>query len=533
MPANRTPDGDAPYADQPTVTRRQLLSYMGGLAAAVGLAGCTGSGARTAASSSAGGSATAAGTTAASGSAGTAARSGTIDWWDQFRPLSNLFKSALFDPYEKAHPGVTVKRQMLNAPALSQALTVARRSNQMPDVFTLAGLQSAPAALVTENWFQPISDSVDIEGSPVGQYLYDGIHRFDGKVYSFPIQSGRDHNCSPWLNTELLKKAGIDPDQSPQTWDEYRAALRTLTKKTGVPGIVLASKATSYLDHLVVTLAQSAGAPGPAGDDAGVPDGSGGVDWKTGAYQFDSQPYLDAMEFLVALHKDGSVHPASPSMLAQDARARWAAGQAAVYMWGSFIIGGLLVDEKAAVDRGIGVWEFPCPDKTRNSLYSAPAPGAFWVSRTSQHATVASELLAMMATQDFQRKLAGAMDKPPVLIDLVKSAQVNPAYTKNVEYLAKDVRIGPVPQVRNSAVADVLAKMTEVHPNIGEIAQGVLAGSISNYKSALSTFTSKLTAERDQAIKAVAATGKKVSVDDWVFSNWVPGKDFTPADYKA
>jgi multiple sugar transport system substrate-binding protein len=317
-------------------------------------------------------------------------------------------------------------------PDLAQALQIGRRSNQLPDVHSIAGLEAAPAALVSEGWFRPIGDLVDVEGSPVGAHLYDGIHRFDGKIYTFPVFTGRRHDAIPWTNTALLKTAGVDPATSPATWDDFRRTARTLTDKTpdDVFGLVVPGKEAAYLDALVNRLAMAASAPG-------------GVDWRTGEYVYGSQPYVDAFEFLLSLKSDKVIHPASPSMGQRDARARWAAGQAVVYPWGPWFIGGLKVEEPGAVDRGLGVWHVPTPETTRNLVYSSPAGGPFWVSNTSKNAKTAADLMLQLATEGVQTKLASTMDVPPVLLDLVRGSKAHPTYQQNVAFMEEDVRIGP------------------------------------------------------------------------------------------
>lgn len=483
-------------------SRRSLLGGGAALAAGAGLtpwlAGCTGSG-----------------DPAQRGPTGGGGSTGTITWWDQFRPLTDILRSDLFDPYEKAHPGVTVERREMAAADLGQAIQLARRSKQSPDVHSLAGLGSTPAALVAEDWFRPIDDYVDVPGSPVGKYIVDGMHRFGNKIYTFPVLSHRWHDAAPWLNTALVEKAGIDPLDGPRSWDAFRATAHTLTDKTAdnVFGLVVPSKEAPYLSALLDRLAMASGA-------------MGGVDWTTGDYAYASQPFLDAMEFLVSLRKDKSIHPASASMNPRDARARWVAGQAAVYLWGPWFIGGLMVENADAVKRGVGVWHIPTPQGGQPKIYSDPPTGQFWVSAQSKLPKLAADVMFQMTQKSFQTKLASAMDQPPILLDLVKDADVHPAYRTNVEYMQTDVHIAPLPQSRNPAVSTVLAEMRDVHPNPGEIVQSVLTGSTSDYTGALRTYNDKITKERQRAIDAAGKKGAKASQADWVFDDWAPGKDY-------
>jgi multiple sugar transport system substrate-binding protein len=489
------------------LTRRRLFGGAGAAVLAAALAGCTGGGQLAERSASA-------------GSGG-----GALQWWDQFRPLTKMLQDDLFAPFMKAHPGVTVERRQMDAPDLGQALQVGRRSNQMPDVHSLAGLGGvSPAALVSEGWFQPIGKLADFAGSPVGELLHDGMHRFNGEVYSFPPFSGRWHEAVPWFNTAMLRQAGVDHEEEPGTWDKLREIARKITRgnDSGAYGIVVPSKEPEYLRALVERLAMTAGAPGP-----------GNVDWTTGAYVYDSRPYIDAIEFLAGLQKDKVVHPASASMGARDARARWAAGQAGIYLWGAWFIGGLRVDEPEAVERGVGTWHIPCPETTRNFVYSPPSSGTFWVSGQSKQARTAAELMLRMTTKEFQTRLAEAMDQPPALAaEVIDQAEVHDAYRRCVANFQEDVRIGPVPEVGNPGVWQVLAEMRDIHPNLGDIVQSVLTSASTDIGGQLRRFNDQISAERERALKVVREEkGVEVDLKAWVFANWDRKKDYGQQDY--
>lgn len=492
-----------PPVSRPWLSRRRLLGSAAGVAGAALsgslLSGCTGSGepARS------------------PGPSGGGAETGTVQWWDQFRPLTTLFTKELFQPYADKHPGVTVERRELDAPALGQALQLARRSKQSPDVHSLAGLDSSPASLVGAGWFQPIDDFVDLEGSPIADQLLDGIHRFDGKLYSFPVFSGRTHDASPWLNTAQLEAAGLDPAESPASWDDFRGALTTLKSKLpdGSSPIVLPGKVPGYLDALITRFAMAAGA-------------AGSIAPQTGEYAYHSQPYLDAFEFLLSLHADGLVHPASASMDPRDARSRWAAGQATVYPWGAWFIGGLKVQEPQAVERGVGVWRIPTPAGTPPVIYSAPPSGTFWVSAQAKLPKLGADVMFSMLEPEFMKKLAGAMDQPPILDQVVAEADVHPAYRANLEFHVQDVKLAPQPQVRNQAVSQALVELRPVDPDLGAIAQAVLTGANRDYANALRTLSDSMTKERERAVKSAAGKGAQVSLEDWVFADWKPGEDY-------
>ena len=102
-----------------------------------------------------------------------------------------------------------------------------------------------------------------------------------------------------------------------------------------------------------------------------------------------------------------------------------------------------------------------------------------------------------------------------------------------MDFFRDIVRLSPDPLVKNPAVAEVLSRMNDIRPNLGEIVQGVIAGEVSDIPGTLQAYSDQLTAERERAITEAQAEGFEVSQDDWVFSNWDPTADYTSDMYGA
>jgi multiple sugar transport system substrate-binding protein len=445
----------------------------------------------------------------------------TIQWWDHYAPLEALLQ-ANFDAYTAANPNVTIERTLYNLPELGQSLQLAFNSDQAPDVHAIASLQVPVSRLVTDGWFTPIEDLVTPEFRarfPEGTLL-EGVHIFDGKLYSFPMFSFRSHTTLLWFNKQLMEAAGLDPENGPKTWDEFRTAAGTLTEAGSgrTYGWIQAIQLAERLGAQVTELAQTAGAPGT-------------IDWATGEYIYHTDPFIQAIEFVHSIAQDGNLFPGSNSLDARNARARFATGVAGMNFDGPWSIGVMNNDYPEFMDV-IGVSQIPVPDaSTPAYIKRGPTGGDFWVSSQTEHAAIAAGILEQFNTPEFYTGLAERMDQPPLDLTAVDRANVQPAYAKALGLFNEIVRLGPVPEIKNPAISDVAAKMTDIRPNFGEIVQGVFSGDISDYKTALKDYSDKLTAERDRAIAEVAATGAEVSLDDWVFPNWDPATDYTSEFY--
>ncbi|MBF8184251.1 extracellular solute-binding protein [Nonomuraea sp. K274] len=491
-----------------TFGRRRFLGLSGAaLAGVLGVAGCSRSSQQEAA---------------------TAAGGDVIRWWDHFQPLKPLYEQ-MFAEYGKAHPGVRVEHVVYNPSEMGQALQLAFKSNQIADVHSVAGLGSSEAALVAGGWFSPLADQDAIRAKLPADGLLEGLHVFDGKLYTFPVFSARQYATLNWFNRELVEKAGGDPDNGPATWDEFRSLAARITKDGGgrAHGWIQGLQFQERMQSHVIELAMSAGAPlamTPGANEMGL------VDPRTGEYAYAGEPFVQALEFLLSLVRDKVVFPASTSLDARTARARWATGVAGMFFDGSWNIGVVNGQFKQFIDK-VGIGPIPSPEG-EPVLYGAPAQGQLFVSSQSEHVEAASELLARCTGPEFNRALATYMDQVPFDLEAVSTADVHPTYKRAVEVFGQTVRLAPSPVARNPAVTQVISEMKQPRPTLGEITQGILSGEITDIGKTLREHTGKLAAERERATRVVSGKGVKVSLDDWKFPNWQPGEDYTAEMYQ-
>ena len=449
----------------------------------------------------------------------------TIEWWDQFLPLEELH-TQLWEQYEADHPGVTVEYTVYNPQEMGQALQLAFSSGQMPDVHSLAGVGLPPRQLFQEGWFQPLANGAEIQAALPEGSLFEGLTIFDGQVYSFPTFSFRQYETLTWFNKDLVGEAGLDPAQGPRTWDEFRQAATAITENGGGQafGWIQGINFVERLGNHVAELAEAAGALTVG------PPGGLRVDLTTGEFAYASDPYVEALEFLASLQQDGLLFPASSTLDARTARARWATGVAGMFFDGPWNVGVIQTEFGDFLD-SVGVAPIPRPAGSTAFIHRGPAGSPFWISSQSEHPDVAADILHLFTTPEYYVGLAERMDQPPLDLTAVDRAEVHPTYQQAIGFFQEDVRLAPDPIVRNPAVALVNAEMRPITPGLGEIAQGVFSGDVTDIRGTLQTFDDQLTAERERAIGVVQSQGQQVSLEDWVFANWDPSQDYTPDMY--
>lgn len=486
------------------LSRRAALSLGLGSATAVAIAACSRS------------------SSESTPDAETSGPTGALQWWDHFQPLEDAMES-LFAGWADAGGG-EVARTVYNPNEMGQALQLALGSDQMPTVFSNL-TDIPPAALVHRQLIAPVSLDADAATATEG-LLFEGVHTFDGEVYSLPIFSHQQHSTLTWFDAQAYEAAGGDPSADGVSWDDFRAVCRRITDG-GVPAWAGTLAFTDRLQEQLVDLAQGAG-QSLAFNTAGVSPADV-TDAATGEYVFHGDGFVEALEFLKALVTDGVMLPASTSLDALEARARWAAGEAAIFFdgpWNPGVLAGQFPDFLSRV----GVTNLPTPDGTGVTA-RGPSSGQFWQASDSARPDDVSALFSLLTRPEFAQSLAQNMDQPPADLAVVAEADVDPAYSRAIEIFAAQCHLAPSPTVRNPGVGQVIAQMEEVRPTLGEIVQGYLGGDIDDAAGALATFSDSLTAERDRAIEAVTADGVDVSLEDWVFDDYTLGSDYGSGQY--
>jgi multiple sugar transport system substrate-binding protein len=480
------------------LSRRRLLRSAGLLAGTVALTACS------AAPSSGGGS-----------GGGSPGAPGALRWWDQFGPLKKLQRST-FDRFARSG-GPPVEYTVYNPNEQGQALQLAFGSRQLPDVFSLAGLGDVPVSLLREQgWFSPLGSADAIRAGIPGGILTEGLHSFDGELYSFPIFSPRQYETLVWFNRDLVVQAGLDPESPPASWDDLRAAARTVQRSGTASGIVLPLQFPDRLSAFVLELAQTAGFPGTREGDLD------GIDLTTGEYRFHDDAFLAAIDFLLSFARDGDMFLASTALDARAARVRWAAEGGAFFLDGPYNAGAIASQFPEVLGR-LGVGPIPTPDGRPPVLTRPPTGGTFWVSGQSGEVDAASALLELLVSDEYQRGMAAAMDQPPLDLGVVAGSDAHPVYRRCTGMFAEQVFVGPAVTARNPRVAQVLAAMKPVEPGLGTIVQGIASGQITDVRGRLRQLSDEKAAARDAAI---AEVGGGVSAADWAFPDWRRGEDY-------
>jgi multiple sugar transport system substrate-binding protein len=155
----------------------------------------------------------------------------TITFWHSCVSSTVPALNELIAKFQQEHPEIEVKTQYVpSGDAHIQKLVSAVQSKTAPDVSWIHAdyLQNLVEsdALYKLDEFMHGADSL-----PVSDYqdIYPALlqaAKWRGELYSMPMEAT---GIGLLINRELFRKAGLDPNQGPRTWDELGSYARKLT----------------------------------------------------------------------------------------------------------------------------------------------------------------------------------------------------------------------------------------------------------------------------------------------------------------
>ena len=197
--------------------------------------------AQPAATSAAGQAAPAA--TAASGAPATGNQPVELSFWwwaESDAPGADKWLQETIAAYQKLHPNITVKMVPQSTDTLISAFTAAASAKSGPDLAS----QWATIPVLSQVWagaVTPISDLVPAD--EIKHWANTNENMYNGKLWAAPLYL---MGIPLAYNKDLFKKAGLDPENPPKTWDDFLKACDTLKKAGITPMAGGAAKASAF-----------------------------------------------------------------------------------------------------------------------------------------------------------------------------------------------------------------------------------------------------------------------------------------------
>ena len=150
----------------------------------------------------------------------------TIRFW-QFWDLAVI--EPILEDFEAANPGIEVEVEQLTWKSGLEKIQAAVASGTQPDLCELGSTW-----LPRFSYEGVLDDVTDVYLAERDSFLMWDSGIYNGRAYGLPwVQGSR----VLFVNRDLFRRAGLDPDHAPETWDEMLAASEKIsTLGTGIYG---------------------------------------------------------------------------------------------------------------------------------------------------------------------------------------------------------------------------------------------------------------------------------------------------------
>jgi putative chitobiose transport system substrate-binding protein len=157
----------------------------------------------------------------------------TIEFWTlSLSPTFDDYIKAIIEDFEKNNPGIKVNWVDIPYSAAVEKLTAAIAARKAPDVVNLN--TSWALDFIAQDALAALDEYIPESVRYVyWENLWNGT-MVNGKSYAVPWYASIPIMM---YNKELFERAGLDPEDPPQTWEEVTEAARIIKEMTGAYGL--------------------------------------------------------------------------------------------------------------------------------------------------------------------------------------------------------------------------------------------------------------------------------------------------------
>ena len=448
-----------------------------------------------------------------------------ITMWVRTPETLDILKDSA-QKFMEQNPEKEIEIVEFSADAYPGALQAAISGNNLPDVFhthnsvPLSRLHSLEKIQPIESYF---TNGFLNQFEPAT--WWEGSTTINDVIYAWPDRSFRRASLFMYYNKDIMKEAGLDPENPPTTWDEFIEQGKQVSEwgDKEIYGLHLGFTSGWFNERIILQLATT------VSDDTGVPaEHLPGrmVNWRTGD-MFDHEEIIPVIEFFEELEENNVIHPNYFSTQRSQAAAQWAAGQSAFLFDGSWRLSEIL---KKYTDMNFGITMLPA--KQGDTAYWGVAGGsqnAFVVSKSSENVELAVEFFEYLTENYYPLLLENAIDLSPVPeINNNEDNYVYPEFKKLVDLTYQGTKVLPSPVKANPdelTTVTILSGLNSRRP-FGPTIQGYLSGENMDIEKYLADYAVEQNEFLMEALEEATEEGADVSKENWIFEDWDKTEDY-------
>lgn len=443
----------------------------------------------------------------------------TITFWEWFGGAWGDFFEQEAQLFHKQYPWITVVvTHYPDQKAYRETLALAFQSENAPDTF----LRRHTFQQIFENkWAQPLDPWITPEWLakfPAGSFV-ETKTVWNGEIYAFPHTANKFDRVL-YINEDMFRVAGLVDQEGnitpPQTWSDLRSMASQITAsgKGEYYGIGIGIKDPRVMSWWF-DLANLAGAASTYE-----------LDYRTASYNTSTDPaFAEIIELLLGMKNDGSVYPNEGALDDSNMYSFFGQGKYAMFLSGSYAANNLKRDFPDFENYRIVPLPYPDDGRKGGMPFAIGSGGQFYMSSQTKHADEAWLWLDWISSRGFATRMVTTGLDFSVYTDLnIPENITNPKKWQAYEAITRNLVLLPSPLVRNPQTA--LVTPITVVPDVGDVLVGIYTGQIKDVLQALKDLDARKQAAFEEAIQKAQADGAKVSIQDYLFPDWDPMKDY-------
>jgi multiple sugar transport system substrate-binding protein len=289
--------------------------------------------------------------------------------------------------FEASHPGITVEQVPTPSREMPQKLRAAIATRRGPDLVSMyPGVYSASF----KRGLLPLQDRLTAEQK--GDIIaLEASQAPDGNLYSLPVSL---YGYVWSYNRSLFRKAGLDPEKPPATWDEMLAACGKL-RSAGIEPVASGWRDGVLLEWFMYVF----------GDQLLNHDEL--LKWYGADLPVNNPQYVEALDRVLEMEKSGCFQEGGLGRSANDTATEFQTGKAAMvlfYVGGQGAGGYLQMFQKLLGKDKVGIFlnpPFPGAPYDHAIMDTGPT-SSYGITRFSEHQDAAWEYLSFLVRPETQ-----------------------------------------------------------------------------------------------------------------------------------
>ena len=443
----------------------------------------------------------------------------TITMWMRWPEFADLNKQ-IIAKFEEKYPNIRVENTEVSSSNYLAQLQAAVTGEELPDVFAM----HSSLKLYQLHELGAVHAINDVIGDRKNDFepgmWSKGMSMMGDDIYAFPITTNHRDAYVMYSNLDVLKRAGLSEQDVPRSWDDLLKTGKLVEEKTGGQsyGVLFGMGESWFVNNLIAQM-------GSAISPEILPDSH--MDPLTGKYLYESQGYVETIEYIKKLSDEKILHPNSLIIKGAEANQLFAGGEAA------FLLAGLWEIPQFNKDGFQSYGVAPLPTKEGKQMYSevtGSPKSALFVNQKTKHFEEVSLFLNFMMDEYYKGLVENGLNFSPIPA-VNQSVTISDArIQQGLEIQDKQYIYTPHPFSKNLNTIQVYEAMSGKGPSETQasVLEGYLVGEITDVRAALQKISDQYNTVLSQTISDLQGKGVKVDPTDWIFENWKPFESYNP-----